>query len=444
VNRAALGWSLLAVVPLALVVAVVGATAVNAPFADQWELVLVLRDWVQGDLSGEIFWRQHNEHRIPLPKALHFGLALATGYDVRAELVLNLVVAVIGFVVLVRLVDRTMGESGVSVPRWLVPVVALLYFSLVQWQNWVWGWQIEWFIANAAAISTVYLLTGIRSGTAPASIVAILIGSMLVALAGTFSFGGAVHLWPVGLFTILASPRIRRYWPLWTAAGIGVALLYGSGLVLPPESSPLRSLVERPLASLRFALAVLGRPLSVGSGPLSLAMATVIGAGILTAFVAVVVRLRRRARVGSGAIVPWIALGLYALLNAASSGLGRSAFGAATALASRYATVAILLVIATLVLAVMLARTAPLAGAWRHGARGALVALVALALAGSAWGVNKSMQHRDRLLGIRACLERLAERDDDCMESLYPNREALAPRVETLRRLNWIGFRDGN
>jgi hypothetical protein len=438
--RTRVGQAVAVGLAIVAVVVSIAATAVNAPFADQWEIVLLLEQWQKGTLDAELFWRQHNEHRIIIPKALHFALALATGYDVRMELLLSLAVALAGFVVLVGLVRRSLARVDAAVPWWLVPLVALLYFSLVQWQNWLWGWQIEWFIANSAALTVVYLLTGTRSDRAPASNVAAILGSILVALAGTFSFGGAIHVWPIGLLVILMQPATRRYWPLWSAAGVGAALLYAAGLVLPEGTGPVEGFLARPFAAVAFALAVLGRPLVWGSSPASLVAATILGAALVSFFVVHALRARR-AHLPTGAWLPWIALGIYALLNAGSSGAGRAAHGAAHALASRYATVAMLLVVATLMLGTLVELARADRGLPRAATRAVMGLLVIGTLAGWSWGAGKSMQHGWRLARISECLYWIGRGEgDDCKGSLYPDRAALEPRIEALRRMNWRGF----
>src|ERR1700730_10656149 len=78
-------WALL----LSTQLVVVDLYGSDVPLFDDWS--------VATPLSGEVgmlswLWELHNEHWIPLPKAIILGLMLMTGGDVRAGMVVNVVI----------------------------------------------------------------------------------------------------------------------------------------------------------------------------------------------------------------------------------------------------------------------------------------------------------------------------------------------------------------
>src|SRR5579885_1016081 len=55
----------------------------NAPRQDEWEFVPALTGH---EPAGPWMWKQHNEHRLPLPRAVYLGLFRLTG-DFRSGMV---------------------------------------------------------------------------------------------------------------------------------------------------------------------------------------------------------------------------------------------------------------------------------------------------------------------------------------------------------------------
>src|SRR5687768_10149786 len=58
----------------------------NVPWGDEWEFVPVLTG--HESAGPRWLWAQHNEHRLPLPRAIYLGLFRLTG-DFRAGMVLQ-------------------------------------------------------------------------------------------------------------------------------------------------------------------------------------------------------------------------------------------------------------------------------------------------------------------------------------------------------------------
>src|SRR4051794_7533696 len=65
-------------------VAFVATLGTNAPYADEWEFVPAL---VGEEPALPWLWQQHNEHRLPLPRAIFLALFTIT-HDFRAGMLL--------------------------------------------------------------------------------------------------------------------------------------------------------------------------------------------------------------------------------------------------------------------------------------------------------------------------------------------------------------------
>ena len=85
--------AVLALVPGIGMLVFVLCYGVDVPFFDQWLIVPALSDWIAGDGSFEQLWEPHNKHRITFGRILMFGLAWLTDWNIRAELVLNAMIA---------------------------------------------------------------------------------------------------------------------------------------------------------------------------------------------------------------------------------------------------------------------------------------------------------------------------------------------------------------
>src|SRR5271169_1294117 len=127
---------------------------VNMIWGDQWNDVEVIRHWRTGHLGLGILWQQHNEARIFFPNLLVVLLAATTHFNVVFEMYLSAVLLT-GAIGLLIVTHRLRTAST----HWIVYVpVALLMFSLVQFANTLWGFQVAWYIVLFALAATLFFL----------------------------------------------------------------------------------------------------------------------------------------------------------------------------------------------------------------------------------------------------------------------------------------------
>ncbi|HEX8208042.1 MAG TPA: hypothetical protein VF587_18400 [Solirubrobacteraceae bacterium] len=416
----------LLVTPLFTLSLIVGH-GVNVPITDEWSLVPMFAEWDAGTLSLGDLVRQHHEHVPVFPRTADLLMAPLTDWDLRVAMYRNFAVALVAFALILRALRRTLDGAAFAVAA---VVASLLAFSPIQWENWTWGWQLEWFLSNLAALGAFYALA-YRVDESPRRGLALAGAAGVVA---TFSLGQGLLVWPVGLVILLLR---RRPWRAWTALGVTVYALYFADWDNPPESGDKTSAFELPGRTLEFVLAYVGRPLG-NSAATGRAVAVVLVVAFAVAAYAVLRRgdeaLLRRASV-------WLALGLYVLGAAVITAIAR--VPGSSGVESRYSVMSSLFAIAVMALAYLVAP-------WRREVVVAAVA-VPLLVAGAVNARAGADALRERTAGYELyarCLHTVRSPDEVCAEAsgkvnpaaLHGEIVRAWPHLGYLRRKGWAGF----
>jgi hypothetical protein len=320
---------LLALLPPLIVAVYVARYKLGMPYWDGWELIPDIQKMLAHQLTLAELWRPHNEHRLLLPRLILLGLARLTGWADGPEVAVNLGLAAATGLALFTQWRSTAARLGWAWLNWLVPLISLLVFALTQWENWVWGWQMVYYLHTAAAVAALLLLAN-WDGRWPRWL-----GAAALGLAATFSLGMGLLVWPIGLLMLLLGARRPRHgWAagLWAALGVGVFALYFTDYPRLPGPGPLQVLVQQPLALAHYVFNYLGAPV------LTYDYAYVFGCLGLLAWWAAAVWLARRAWPDLQPLVPYLGLGLYSQAGAAMVAVARVQFGTHQAIASRYVT----------------------------------------------------------------------------------------------------------
>jgi len=383
---------------VALLIAFFGT---NVPFWDEWDLATLLEKLARHQATLADFFALQSEHRFVVPKLILAPLALATHWNVIAELWLSFAVAIAGYIGLLILLRRADAAR--------IVVTSLAYFSLAAYENWLWGWQLSWFLTIALFIWAV-----VTAGTIRNRALQIASAAPLCILA-TFSTAYGIVAW-VALVPILWLP-LRDQEPMshrltamaaWLVMFLASLGIYLHGFHATPSSGSI-------LLSIPYAIAVIGSPLSRAS-----IVAVACGALLVARFAILAMRAcRQRDR---GALL-WIPLGLFAFAFAAINAIGRSGLGLPQALSSRYLTPASLLLIAVVNLEQRFRRLVVIAVS-------AALIVQSLTSIPIAWQIKRS---RDE---ARLCLDLLLVNDSaDCTAPLAPSSEMLRSAAIATHRI---------
>jgi len=436
-------WGLAVMLTLASLVFLITALVrfhVDVPFWDEWSLVPLLNKLYAGRLTFRDLIAQHNEHRPFFGRVIALALIRVTHWDTRYGVVLNLLIALATYVTLLLQLARTRLQGAPLRLAWVLPGLALLSFSLSQWENWLWDWQVLFFLHVFAVVLGLILLAGgegswWRVGAA-----------CLLGVVAVYTVASGMLYWLLGLPLVLTQrfPKRRErllatgLWVLSAGLSIGYFLIgYHRTAGNPGPGYALSHLGYY----LRYVTLYLATPVNAFGRSAGVA----VGAIGLVLFCGLAAYLLLGARLRLRLLAPYLLLGLYSLGCAAAAGTGRLALGLVQASASRYATFSYFLWLADLVfLALSLGHLYSRASrpeALAYVGAFLMVAITTAAAVASWRGLDGCHWWYDRLAPERPALVQLRG-DDESLANLYPDANLLRQRGLVLKELRLSVFRD--
>src|SRR5215212_6755656 len=330
---AGVSW-LFILVPAALPYLYVHAFGVNVVFADAWDTVLVFRKFSSGRLAFADLYAQHVEHRMFFPRGAELLLGMLTRYNSVAEMYL-----IVSCFVITAAVLLVAFRTEIGLPLIFFVPVALLIFSFRQYENMLFGFQINFAFTQTFGVLALYLLSSSGRGNFRAYAFAAALGSATIA---SFSTAQGLLVWPAGLLGLLlgsvAGPGKKVLVGLWGIVGVAEWVAYFVDYHTPRGHPPLLDALGHIGKTPGYFLTLLGSAL-FWQPEHAYAGGLVIGCLALAMFLATY---------GGGVIREhpfWVSLLFYSLFILATITLGRSGmFGVLQATASRYATFSILAV----------------------------------------------------------------------------------------------------
>lgn len=423
----------LAMLPLLCLVRMCVRHHVDVPFWDQWELVPRLDRMEAGTLTFRDFWGQHNEHRSMFPILVMLALAKISGWNIGFEIAANVLLGIGIFLVFARYLFSTWGPRG-GAWRWLLPFTSVLVFSPIQWENWVWGWQMSALMGVFASLLGLYLLSSSRDRRW------YFVAALACGVWSTYSFASGMVFWVVGPPGIWLSGAGRRRNRLvaWAIVAAVTMATYFYDYHRPPQPSMLSNFASLHAlgALLLYVLTYLGSPVAAYSQH----AAAVAGSLLALVFVVLVVSLRGM-REDPAFLFPFL-VGLQTTGIAVISGLGRAWMGTGQALSSRYCSFSLPMWCAAGALGVLWAHNAigdrrSRAGSWLTAA--VLIAVLASAAASGRLGVRTVSGRNESLRFARRGL--IVGKSDALLLMLYPNLTVVREHRAILLKLHLSVFR---
>src|SRR5215212_6466049 len=426
---AGVSW-LLVLIPAALPYLYVRAFGVNVVFADAWDMVLVFRKFFSGRLTFADLYAQHNEHRMLFPKAAELLLGLLTRYNNVAEMYVVVSCFLITAAVLLVAFRRE-----IRLPLIFFVPVALLIFSFRQYENMLFGFQINFAFTQTFGVLALYLLYSSGRGNFGAYAFAAALGSATIA---SFSTAQGLLVWPAGLLGLLLGSVVRPgkkvLVGLWGIVGVAEWVAYFVDYKTPRGHLPLLHAVSHIGTATEYFLTLLGsalfwQPDHAFSGGL------VIGCLALAMFLATYGRgvLREHSF--------WVSLFFYSLFILATITLGRAGmFGVWQAAVSRYTTFSILAVasVYTMLAKMVFARRSSV------GRTVLLITLFGTVLLSTGISYRNGVEvgrvqeaSRERAAYV---LETYKSQPDVRLAALYPRPETVRRRAPVLQRLGYNVF----
>ncbi len=327
-------------IPVVLLIGFVANFSVNVPIDDEWRLANLFEKIAAGNVSFNDFWALHSNHRILFPKIIIAVLAFVSRWNINYQLCLSIALAVATFIALYKLSSMQVKNAGDNLWHLANILTCILLCSLVQYENWLWGFQLAWFLVNLCFVGAVYALVSTHK----------LLPNMRISIAAflcfiaSFSLAQGLLSWLAAIPAVVAlegnAAEKKKRLILWMLLFVATCGVYSIDYH-PSRKTSIISLLNKPLVVIDYFLSLLGSPI-VRSPFIS----PLVGLLIFASFLFLGFHFGRKISEHREP-VPWLSIGLFSVLSALFITAGRAEFGAVQAIeSSRYTTNSILLLIA--------------------------------------------------------------------------------------------------
>lgn len=320
------------------------------PFWDMWGAYLDF--FVRtGTADWHIWWEQHNEHRIVLAR-LFFWMDLTWFQGAGWFLVVvNYILTGASCVVFYSfLKERLAAERRTESAELLGLLIVAWLFSWAQHENFTWGFQSQFFLAQLIPLATFYCLhksitTPIHSG----------LWFTATCLAGIAALGTMANGFLALPLTFLMAIVLRLNWK--KSAFLGLLAVLMSAVYfydyqpVAGHGSLRQTISTNPVGMIEYVLLYIGSPFYYFMGGVGIAknLAQLAGAFLISSAVFFAITALRSPRTSSLQLA-LLAFLLYVGGTAFGTAGGRLMFGLNQALSSRYATPALMAWAALLIL----------------------------------------------------------------------------------------------
>jgi len=414
---------------------------VDVPVWDEWLMAPMFEKYARGMLTFADLFAQQNEYRQFFPNLIIIAVGWWTRLDVRYEMGISFLLACLVSFNVYRLSRQT--HDGDRALRWLLYLMAnLLIFSPIQYENWLQGEQLIYFVPVACLTSCLSIACASRLS---AQMKWLLCAAL--SLVGTYSAANGMLCWLLVLPALwqthdAVNRQRRRAWLLgWCAASTAALALYFHDYEHPSRNPPLNAPFTQPARALVYFLSVLGGPVGVGR------LLLTVSVGVLSCALGAWVCLRtvRQMRVQDQRPLCWLLLGAYSFLTAGLITIGRAGFGIEQSLSLRYTTYTIYLPVALIYLLPLVAR----ANLSHHTSNNPLRARATLTFAACALillhagfyllGIRWQSIVRANELHARTCVLFVnVLRDDECLARINDDAQELWRDANVYDRLGLL------
>lgn len=325
------------------------------PFWDMWNGDIAFWYRLQDGAGPIAFWEQHNEHRIVLAKVFFwFDMQWFHGNGVLLIVSILVSLALVAVTLVCSLKHRLQERRGHRHPvsGFIVvsSLVVVIQVSWMQWENLVWGFQIQFVLATLLPL--VALVCGARSqvqGVSHGRSRWFFAAALVAGLGSLFTMAnGLVVPWVLAVLLLVIGAGRARIVTAGTLALVST-VVYLIGYTHSSDEEPSHDpLLTRLVEGVRYLLSYIGAPWLHATQ--SSWLAVLGGVFVIGATVVLTIKLilGRRANPMGLALVAfaWFLIGSGVLTT-----IGRSYLGVEQGLSSRYQTPVLALWAALLVVA---------------------------------------------------------------------------------------------
>ena len=340
-------YILLSLIPMLAGIFCIQFYGVNVPYADQWRHAGTLINGKASWPSGQEIFSLHHEHRTAATKIISLMLVrLFSTWNIKLEMMVGYAFSGLAYGLLVVSILRQCGlfkmtsASVKSLHLGGLSILAssLLLFSPVQYENWLWSFQIPWFLVIFCLIAAVFLLDICFEKE---SCVAFLL-AIICCVVASFSLAHGLFIWFACLPMFLKQGLKRRtsvgLFAIWLGSATITAIVYLADYRQPRGHPDPYLIFEKPSLAIDFFLNLTGAAFGRAEIP-----SLVIGLLLIGAYVIAIFYCLKSPRRIQNQCLPWISIGLYSIIFALITTAGRLGLSSEAAFAPRYTTVSLLL-----------------------------------------------------------------------------------------------------
>ncbi|MEG4960852.1 MULTISPECIES: hypothetical protein [unclassified Microcoleus] len=397
-------------IPVLLLIGFVANFSVNVPVDDEWRLASLFEKIAQGNVTFNDFWALHSNHRIVFPKIIIAVLAFASGWNINYQLCASIGLAAITFLAMYKLSSMQVKNVGDDLWHLANILTCILVCSLVQYENWLWGFQLAWFFVNLCFVAAVYALVShhkllpniavfnrmkysrdtavpcpypIKDTAVPCPYPISVLHYIRISIAAVFCFIASFSLAQGLLSWLAAIPAVaalegnavqkRKRIIVWMLLFVATCAVYSIDYH-PTRKASIISLLSKPLVVIDYFLSLLGSPLVRFPGIAALVGLLIFAIFLFLGFyffviaspakqspapaIASYLAMTNRNDISENhEALPWLSIGFFSVLSSLFITAGRAEFGAIQAIeSSRYTSNSILLLIAVVQLGQLFVR----------------------------------------------------------------------------------------
>lgn len=403
------------------------------PYRDSWDIVPLLQKLNNGTLGFTDLWAQHNEHRILFPNIVLLVLAKITHWYTPADIAASVIIGALGFLLIVDLMKRSSNMNKKLLYLCSILFVSSAwYFSPIQWENWLWGWQLEWFMCITSAIASLYFIFRFSEKQKKRFFILALISSTIT----MYSLGSGSIIWLVGLGSLIALRNIdRKYMYTWVATALLEIFFYYRSYVKPSDSPSLKDGLEKPVFLLHYFLTALGRPFTANQK-----IALIAGVILFIFLIILIFTSMKMHKSNKNILIVWYGIIAYGVLGLAATSFSRLGFGIGTAMNSKYTAFSLLIIVGMLGLFMVIFNSRKISTT--HSIIFVAFILLNLVLLSFSYrlGIKEMYARNSVLTDLRKCIS-LPRPSRMCAYVTYPPSESIIrERINYIKTHHYAGF----
>jgi len=322
----------------------IGHYGVDVLTADDWTVVPLVNAAIVHHLTWHLLWSQYTDNRFLFPKLVFIFFGKFDHLDAKTIMYFSALLFSAAYFFLLFVYRDYAGRFLGILPTFLT---GLVWFSLSEFENSLWAFQVAWFMVDFSLLFLLFILS--RRARSYLTISA----ALLVAIMASYSLLQGLILWPVGLLCLLWREQDRwrtaAQCSVWIIAAAVTTAFYVRGFDFSSTATGGSSIgfaIRHPIALGEYMMAAAGNVFPSAWPPSHASIIVREGLGsALLAIGALVFYLSCRER-PRGRLVPLpAALVLFAVLFDVTIAVGRSSAGAFQALSFRYTMGNLLLLI---------------------------------------------------------------------------------------------------